>query len=288
MSASLDARLRGFPENNPATVLNAAPTAAGSTTRDRDHAGRRRRRRSRLTADLTAEVADALADARRTIADAVDPPPRQRSRASTASSARATSRKSTSRIACRGTIVADRGRGGRGRAPSSCAGGHASALPTGHELLPAAIEVTIREARVDGNALVVTSPRPAASAADRRRGDPDRIRGQSASEAKAALEALGPADVDLWPGWVGIGARLDGESPAIGSRTARGAPSGATWIRIGLDHGSRRIGVAVGDIETGMAFARPALRRRSLDDDLALVGELCIAEGRGTSWSGCR
>jgi putative Holliday junction resolvase len=47
---------------------------------------------------------------------------------------------------------------------------------------------------------------------------------------------------------------------------------------IGLDHGGRRIGVAVGDTETGMAFARPALRRRNLDQDLALVAELCAAE----------
>jgi putative holliday junction resolvase len=50
---------------------------------------------------------------------------------------------------------------------------------------------------------------------------------------------------------------------------------------IGLDHGSRRIGLAVGDTETGMAFARPALRRRNLDHDLALVGELCTTEGAG-------
>jgi putative Holliday junction resolvase len=48
---------------------------------------------------------------------------------------------------------------------------------------------------------------------------------------------------------------------------------------LGLDHGSRRIGVAVGDEETGMAFARPAIRRRSLDHDLALIGELCTEEG---------
>jgi len=50
---------------------------------------------------------------------------------------------------------------------------------------------------------------------------------------------------------------------------------------IGLDHGSRRIGVAIGDTETGMAFARAALRRRNLDHDLALVGELCTTEGAG-------
>ena len=48
---------------------------------------------------------------------------------------------------------------------------------------------------------------------------------------------------------------------------------------IGLDHGAKRIGVAVGDTETGMAFARPAIKRRNLDHDLALVGELCTTEG---------
>jgi putative Holliday junction resolvase len=50
---------------------------------------------------------------------------------------------------------------------------------------------------------------------------------------------------------------------------------------IGLDHGTRRIGIAIGDTEIGMAFARPALRRRKLDHDLALVGELCTTEGAG-------
>ena len=48
---------------------------------------------------------------------------------------------------------------------------------------------------------------------------------------------------------------------------------------IGLDHGSRRIGVAIADLETGMAFARPAVLRRNLDHDLALVHELCVSEG---------
>ena len=50
---------------------------------------------------------------------------------------------------------------------------------------------------------------------------------------------------------------------------------------IGLDHGARRIGVAVGDTETGMAFARAAIRRRNLDHDLAQVGELCTTEAAG-------
>jgi putative holliday junction resolvase len=47
---------------------------------------------------------------------------------------------------------------------------------------------------------------------------------------------------------------------------------------IGLDHGSRRIGVAVGDTETGMAFARPAIRRRNLANDVHAVEELVWSE----------
>ena len=48
---------------------------------------------------------------------------------------------------------------------------------------------------------------------------------------------------------------------------------------IGLDHGARRIGVAVGDTETGMAFARPAINRRSLAVDLHEVEQVAWAEG---------
>ncbi|HEX6139306.1 MAG TPA: Holliday junction resolvase RuvX [Candidatus Limnocylindria bacterium] len=51
---------------------------------------------------------------------------------------------------------------------------------------------------------------------------------------------------------------------------------------IGLDHGSRRIGVAVGDSETGLAFARDALRRgRSAEADVAAVLALARREGAG-------
>lgn len=47
---------------------------------------------------------------------------------------------------------------------------------------------------------------------------------------------------------------------------------------IGLDHGARRIGVAVGDTETRMAFARPAIRRRSLADAVEDIARLRAAE----------
>ncbi|MCA1572144.1 MAG: Holliday junction resolvase RuvX [Chloroflexi bacterium] len=47
---------------------------------------------------------------------------------------------------------------------------------------------------------------------------------------------------------------------------------------IGLDHGSRRIGVAVGDTETGMAFARPAILRRDPEADLRAITTLAVGE----------
>ena len=47
---------------------------------------------------------------------------------------------------------------------------------------------------------------------------------------------------------------------------------------VALDHGSRRIGVAVGDTATGMAFSRPAIRRRRDGSDLDEVTELVARE----------
>lgn len=47
---------------------------------------------------------------------------------------------------------------------------------------------------------------------------------------------------------------------------------------IGLDHGSRRIGLAVGDVETGMAFARPAIQRQSVMVDLDTIAAIARDE----------
>jgi len=51
---------------------------------------------------------------------------------------------------------------------------------------------------------------------------------------------------------------------------------------IGLDHGSRRIGVAVGNEETGQAFPRPALLRRKLAADIEQIATLAREEGATT------
>jgi putative Holliday junction resolvase len=50
---------------------------------------------------------------------------------------------------------------------------------------------------------------------------------------------------------------------------------------LGIDHGSRRIGLAVGDTDTGLAFARPALRHRSEGDDVARIAALARSEEAG-------
>lgn len=48
---------------------------------------------------------------------------------------------------------------------------------------------------------------------------------------------------------------------------------------LGVDHGSRRIGLAVGETETSMAFARDALRRTATARDVSAIAELAATEG---------
>lgn len=47
---------------------------------------------------------------------------------------------------------------------------------------------------------------------------------------------------------------------------------------LGIDHGTRRIGLAVGDTDTGLAFARPALRHRSESAAVASIAEMARTE----------
>ena len=48
---------------------------------------------------------------------------------------------------------------------------------------------------------------------------------------------------------------------------------------LALDHGSRRVGVAIGETETGLAFARGALVRRGGQQDVDAVAGLVLEEG---------
>jgi putative Holliday junction resolvase len=56
------------------------------------------------------------------------------------------------------------------------------------------------------------------------------------------------------------------------------AGPGAVRHYVALDHGARRIGVAVADSQLRMAFARPAIVARRADDAVRRVVELARAE----------
>ena len=113
--------------------------------------------------------------------------------------------------------------------------GDAAVLPPGHELLPSATEVTIGEARQDGDALIVAVTVTGASTPVIDRDEVvDRVRGRSVDEAEAALAGLGTPTVDLWPGWVSsvpgidwrIEVRIAGEdvTTPVPSSSASAAP----------------------------------------------------------------
>jgi hypothetical protein len=84
-------------------------------------------------------------------------------------------------------------------------------LPAGHQLLPAATEVTIGAASRAGDRLSVAVTVAAASTPSiAREAVLERVRGRSAADAAAALEEIGAvATVDLWPDWVSSVPELD-------------------------------------------------------------------------------
>jgi len=102
-------------------------------------------------------------------------------------------------------------------------------LPADHTLLPAATRVTIDDARVDGEDLVVAVSLTGASALQLDRDDVlQRVRGHSAEVATAALEQLGSATVVLWPDWVQSVPELDWRIDLrLGSAADEPVPSAA-------------------------------------------------------------
>lgn len=105
----------------------------------------------------------------------------------------------------------------------------AAVVPPGHDLRPAATRVTIGQARVDGERLLVAVTATGASAP---RLDRDAVlslvRGRSRQEAGAALADLGSATVDLWPDWVTSVPELDWRIELrIGTASDGASPSGS-------------------------------------------------------------
>ncbi len=203
LTPSVDQQLRGFPENPEPRVLNFEPTAGGLDTAgpeisqadvDAAVAG--------LREALAAQVDEALGSTAGLVwADAVAAPePAIESLDGLAG------RRDVAEVEISGTLAYDRLSVERAaiieRAEQRLAS-DASALPEGHDLVPAATRVTVGTPRAEGELLVVAVSVTGASAPRLDRDDVlARVRGRSAAEAVAALDELGAVDVDLWPGWV--------------------------------------------------------------------------------------
>ncbi len=202
LSQAVTARLRGFPNNAQRLVLNPEPTTGGIddvgpefTQADVDEA------RGALVAELEAAVADRLGSTGDAVVAGGAAPPEPvvdglEGVVGTRDSATAE---------LRGTLAYDRVTADRSdvieRAASELKA-DPSAVPGGHELIASSIDVTIGEARADGDVLVVgVQVTAAATSAVDRDAVVEMIRGRPLDEARAALDAIGGATLELWPGW---------------------------------------------------------------------------------------
>ena len=204
LSQGADARLRGFQNNNQQRVTNPAPTSGGLsetgaeiTQDDVDAAV------EALTADLRTQVGDAVAEGGADDAIVVQAELAEPTITGLDDLVGARDR---AEATIDGTLpweahVADRGEVTEAARRQLVA--DASIVPAGHELLEDSIELAIEEANLEGDALRVDVTATGRSAPRIDRDEvAQRIAGLSASEAEAALEDLGSATVDLWPGWV--------------------------------------------------------------------------------------
>jgi hypothetical protein len=202
VNESVDAQLRGFPENPEARVLNPDATSGGVdetgteiTQADVDAAV------ETLTADLQREVADALEEHADAIVVQTELPEPEieglDELAGTRDQAEAT---------INGSLPWEAWTADRAEVTEAARQQFASdpaQVPSGHVLLPESIEVAIEEAIVRRGAMRVDVTAAGRSAAEIDTNEvADRIAGLAPEDAEAALEDLGHATVELWPDWV--------------------------------------------------------------------------------------
>ncbi len=199
---SIDARLRGFPENPEPRVLNPEPTSGGIdatgseiTQEDVDAAV------TALREDLASKVAEAVGTADPDVISVVasrDEPAIQLPEDLVGT-------RDEERVEIRGELAWEVVRADPALVTDEARArlvADSSLIPDGHELLEESVEVVLdRASLVDG---LLTVP-ATVTAQSIRRIDPDEVRGQiagrSVEEAEAALAGLGTVSVDLWPGW---------------------------------------------------------------------------------------
>ena len=228
LNQGVAARLRGFPNNNQQLVLNPEATAGGIddigpeiTQQDVDTA------MTALREALELAVADALDASGDTVtADPAEPSEPVIEGIDTLVGTRD---QETAEIS--GTLVYDRPSIDREVVMELATErllADGEILPSGRELVPSATQVTLGEARREGDALVVAvSVSGASTPAIDRQEVIDRVRGRSVDDARASLSGLGDPTIDLWPGWVSSVPGLDWRIDVViaGAQDATSAPS---------------------------------------------------------------
>ena len=202
VNPSIDARLRGFPENPEPRVLNPEPTAGGVdetgpeiTQDDVDAAA------AALRQDLAAMVEDAIggADPDQLTVEA----PRGEPTIEVPEGLVGT--RDEERVPISGELAWEVVRADTAAVTDLARArlmADASLLAEGHELLEESIEVQLGSPSLADGVLTVPATVSARSIG---RIDTDEVRdrivGRSAEEAEAALADLGTVSIDLWPGW---------------------------------------------------------------------------------------
>ena len=207
---SVDARLRGFPENPQPRVLNPEPTSGGVDTTgpeitqaDVDAAV------TAVREDLASQVAEATDTADPDLIAVVAPP----GEAVIEVPEGLVGTRDTERVEIGGELAWEVVRADPAGVVEEARRQlieDTARLPAGHEYLEDSVEVELDQASLAEGVLTVPATVTARSIG---RIDLDEVRtriaGRSAEEAEAALADLGTVSVELWPGWAATVPELD-------------------------------------------------------------------------------
>ncbi len=203
LSQEVATRLRGFPNNEQPLVTNPEPAAGGVDTtgpeitqQDVDDA------QASLLAALDVALAARLAPTGDAIfADAAEAP-----RPVIEGIADLVGMRDQQETEIRGALEYDRLVVDSDEVMTLASArlvGDSRIVPEGHELLPEMSDVTIGEARREGDTLLVEATVTGMSTPLIDRDEViGRVQGQPIDEARAALDDLGDATIELWPRWV--------------------------------------------------------------------------------------
>ena len=155
-----------------------------------------------------------------------------------------------------------------------------AAVAQGQKLVGTDVSVSHDDGTVVGNTVVYqvqafsqgyTDPDPQALIAA--------VKGKSLVDARAVLSAYGSAEIDVWPDFIDHlpdqAARISINviAPSIVPATGRAIrqPVGLVTRLLGIDLGTKRIGLAVGDTNTGSVVPLTTIRRADVERDAQTI-----------------